>query len=190
MQFVQTPIKNNRGQLKPQTIINVLSVLRSLGRVTSYDFALAYWPEKSFKSGSAASLMGRNLLWKLHKQGFVISFSRHKTFSTSVHVFEVSTDGMDFLKNQSGDLCRSLVQSSDAVGQGSNHEFLSSKPKITFEFEQSKQIVSEHQNGLEIIPHILRMGGLRKEAVLKNRDEKESPLSITSGLLSHGGTNS
>lgn len=90
---------------------------------------------------------------------------------------------------QSGDLCRSSVQSPDVLGQESNHKFLSSESKITRDSEESQQIESEHQNGLEIIPHSLRLGGLRKEAGLENRDVKESPLSITSGLLYHGVTN-
>jgi hypothetical protein len=70
------------------------------------------------------------------------------------------------------------------------HKFLASKSKITCDFSESKFNETEHKNGLEIIPHILRMGGLRKKAVLENRDVKESPLYITSGLLSHGGNNS
>jgi predicted heme/steroid binding protein len=71
-----------------------------------------------------------------------------------------------------------------------NHDFVSHEQQITGDSELTQLIESEPKNGLEIIPHIPRMGGLRKKAVLVNRDVKESPLSITSGLLYRGGTNS
>jgi hypothetical protein len=119
------------------------------------------------------------------------SLSNPLTFSDMMSPdWECESCGGSGLASQSGDLCRFPVQSPDVVGRESNHKFLSPEPKITRDSEESNQAESDHQNGLEIIPHSLRLGGLRKEAVLLDRHEKESPLSITSGLLSHGETNS
>ena len=78
----------------------------------------------------------------------------------------------------------------DEYNQFINHDFVSHEQQINGDLELTQSIEFEHKNGLEIIPHIPRMGGLRKKAVFVNRDVKESPLSITSGLLSCGKTNS
>lgn len=86
--------------LKETTIFNALSVLNSLERVKALDFALSYWPSK-YKpgiDGVAASLAGRNILFKLKKYGYVTAFTRRDTdHPLGVFVFEVSEIGYQFL---------------------------------------------------------------------------------------------
>lgn len=89
------------ARLKDSTIFSALSILSSLGRIKSVDFAYSYWPGKYEigVDGVAASLAGRNLLFKLKKYGYVTAFKRtggDSNFS-GVYVFEVSSSGFEFM---------------------------------------------------------------------------------------------
>jgi len=91
---------SDKTRLKDSTIFNILTTLKDLGRVRSLDFALAYWPDKKM-SGSMASKVGSNILWKVEKYGF-IHVMRRSNMSSGVFVFEVSPEGLEFLNQQGG----------------------------------------------------------------------------------------
>jgi hypothetical protein len=96
MQYDEFLESCSKVKLKPETVVHVLGLFVQIGRVSAFDFAKVYYPEKT---GSEAVYVAKNLINKLVKIGVLNTYSRIQKDWTKLKVFDINTYGLELVNN-------------------------------------------------------------------------------------------